>query len=96
MLTAENLTLFFAAIAISLSVAIGYDKLHPSKVVTKEERLELEVQQLRLRVEALQEAQESLAAQNQILRNRVQTLESDRQNLEIQLARLRGEMGRPG
>ena len=54
MLTAENAILFITAIAVSLGVAIVYDKFHPNQVISREDHLEQKVRDLTKQVESLQ------------------------------------------
>ncbi len=81
MLTAENIALFVAAIAVSLTVAIVYDKLHPDPVLTREDHLEEEIKRLTRRVEALQETID-------LLSGRIAALQKENERLKNELTRL--------
>lgn len=81
MLTAENAVLFITAIAVSLGVAIVYDKFHPNPVISREDHLEGEIRQLRQRVEALQ-------ATIDLMSGRILALQKENERLKNELARL--------
>ena len=81
MLTAENAILFITAIAVSLGVAIVYDKFHPNPVISREDHLEGEIRQLRQRVEALQ-------ATIDLMSSRILALQKENERLKNELARL--------
>lgn len=81
MLTAENAILFITAIAVSLGMAIVYDKFHPNPVISREDHLEGEIRQLRQRVEALQ-------ATIDLMSSRILALQKENERLKNELARL--------
>lgn len=81
MLTAENAVLFITAIAVSLGMAIVYDKFHPNPVISREDHLEGEIRQLRQRVEALQ-------ATIDLMSGRILALQKENERLKNELARL--------
>ena len=81
MLTAENAVLFITAIAVSLGMAIVYDKFHPNTVISREDHLEGEIRQLRQRVEALQ-------ATIDLMSGRILALQKENERLKNELARL--------
>ena len=81
MLTAENAVLFITVIAVSLGVAIVYDKFHPNPVISREDHLEGEIRQLRQRVEALQ-------ATIDLMSGRILALQKENERLKNELARL--------
>ena len=81
MLTAENAVLFITAIAVSLGVAIVYEKFHPNPVISREDHLEGEIRQLRQRVEALQ-------ATIDLMSGRILALQKENERLKNELARL--------
>lgn len=81
MLTAENAVLFITAIAVSLGMAIVYDKFHPNPVISREDHLEGEIRQLRQRVEALQ-------ATIDLMSSRILALQKENERLKNELARL--------
>lgn len=81
MLTAENAILFITAIAVSLGMAIVYDKFHPNPVISREDHLEGEIRQLRQRVEALQ-------ATIDLMSGRILALQKENERLKNELARL--------
>ena len=81
MLTAENAILFITAIAVSLGVAIVYEKFHPNPVISREDHLEGEIRQLRQRVEALQ-------ATIDLMSGRILALQKENERLKNELARL--------
>jgi len=80
-LTAENAILFITAIAVSLGMAIVYDKFHPNPVISREDHLEGEIRQLRQRVEALQ-------ATIDLMSGRILALQKENERLKNELARL--------
>jgi len=80
-LTAENAILFITAIAVSLGMAIVYDKFHPNPVISREDHLEGEIRQLRQRVEALQ-------ATIDLMSSRILALQKENERLKNELARL--------
>jgi len=80
-LTAENAVLFITAIAVSLGMAIVYDKFHPNPVISREDHLEGEIRQLRQRVEALQ-------ATIDLMSGRILALQKENERLKNELARL--------
>ena len=81
MLTAENAVLFITAIAVSLGMAIVYDKFHPNPVISREDHFEGEIRQLRQRVEALQ-------ATIDLMSSRILALQKENERLKNELARL--------
>ncbi len=81
MLTAENAILFITAIAVSLGVAIVYDKFHLNPFISREDHLEGEIRQLRQRVEALQ-------ATIDLMSSRILALQKENERLKNELARL--------
>lgn len=81
MLTAENAVLFITAIAVSLGMAIVYDKFHPNPFISREDHLEGEIRQLRQRVEALQ-------ATIDLMSSRILALQKENERLKNELARL--------
>ena len=81
MLTAENAILFITAIAVSLGVAIVYDKFHLNPVISREDHFEGEIRQLRQRVEALQ-------ATIDLMSSRILALQKENERLKNELARL--------
>jgi regulator of replication initiation timing len=80
-LTPENIVLFFVAIGVSLAVAIGYDKLRPNPIITREDYLEENMKRLSARVEALQETID-------LLSGRIVVLQQENARLKNELSRL--------
>ena len=81
MLTPENIVLFFVAIGVSLTVAVGYDRLRPNRTMSREDHLEEEIKRLTARVEALQETID-------LLSGRVVALQRENERLKNELTRL--------